>query len=75
MRAIMTEAFHIIKAARDTPVFIFGDHASKHIPDEFDNLGLNGDDLTRHIAWDIGSQTVIEHLLSLIHISEPTRPY
>ena len=58
----MTEAFHIIKAARDTPVFIFGDHASKHIPDEFDNLGLNGDDLTRHIAWDIGSQTVIEHL-------------
>ena len=62
MKTHMNEAFHIIKAATDTPVFIFGDHASKHIPDEFNNLGLSGNDLTRHIAWDIGSQTVIEHL-------------
>ena len=58
----MSEAFHIIPAVKDTPVFIFGDHASKHIPDKFNNLGLQGDDLTRHIAWDIGSQAVIEHL-------------
>lgn len=58
----MNEAFHIIKAAKDTPVFIFGDHASKHIPAEFNNLGLSGDDLTRHIAWDIGTETVIRHL-------------
>ena len=58
----MTEAFHIIKAITDRPVFIFGDHASRHIPDEFENLGLNGDDLTRHIAWDIGSETVIRSL-------------
>ena len=58
----MSEAFHIIPALKDTPVFIFGDHASMHIPDEFNDLGLQGDDLTRHIAWDIGSQTVIKHL-------------
>jgi len=58
----MSQAFYIIKAAKDTPVFIFGDHASRHIPEEFDNLGLSGEDLTRHIAWDIGTETVIRHL-------------
>lgn len=58
----MSQAFHIIKAVRDTPVFIFGDHASRHIPTEYNNLGLSGDDLTRHIAWDIGTETVIRHL-------------
>jgi len=58
----MSEAFHTLHAVKDTPVFIFGDHASRHIPGEFDNLGLTGDDLTRHIAWDIGTETVIRHL-------------
>ena len=66
----MSEAFHIIPAVKDTPVFIFGDHASKHIPDEFNDLGLQGDDLTRHIAWDIGSQTVT---VSYTHLTLPTK--
>ena len=43
-------------------LMIFGDHSSKHIPDEYDNLGLKGDDLTRHIAWDIGTETIIRSL-------------
>ena len=79
----MSQAFNTIKATKDAPVFIFGDHASRHIPSEYDNLGLSGEDLTRHIAWDIGTETVIRHLcehfgcggqlavvsrLSLIHI-------
>ena len=79
----MSEAFHTIPAAKKSPVFIFGDHASKHIPDEYDNLGLSGTDLTRHIAWDIGTETIVRELcayfgcggqlaavsrLSLIHI-------
>jgi len=58
----MQDAFHIIPAARDIALFIIGDHASKHIPSCYDNLGLSGDDLTRHIAWDIGSETVIREL-------------
>lgn len=55
-------AFHIIPAVKEGPIFIFGDHASRHIPDAYDNLGLSGDDLTRHIAWDIGTETVIREL-------------
>lgn len=58
----MSEPFQIIPAASDTPLFLFGDHASRHIPERYDNLGLSGDDLTRHIAWDIGTEAVIRGL-------------
>ncbi|MGB0906123.1 MAG: N-formylglutamate amidohydrolase [Maricaulaceae bacterium] len=51
-----------IAAETDTPLFIFGDHASKFIPPAFDNLGLSGEDLTRHIAWDIGTDFIIRKL-------------
>jgi len=58
----MSNPFHIIPAASDTPLFLFGDHASCHIPERYNNLGLSGDDLTRHIAWDIGTEAVIRGL-------------
>ena len=58
----MSEPFHRILGRPEHPLFLFGDHASKHIPDGFDNLGLSGDDLTRHIAWDIGTEGVIRGL-------------
>ena len=58
----MTISHHSIKATKDTPFFVFGDHASKHIPAEYNNLGLSGDDLTRHIAWDIGTETIAREL-------------
>lgn len=58
----MHEAYIQIPAQREISLFIFGDHASKRIPDEYDNLGLSGDDLTRHIAWDIGTDVVVETL-------------
>ena len=58
----MQNAFHTIPTAVDIPLFIIGDHASNHIPRAYDNLGLSGDDLTRHIAWDIGTATIIESL-------------
>lgn len=56
-------AFHSLPAASGTTaLLVFGDHASRHIPARYDNLGLSGDDLTRHIAHDIGTQTVIRTL-------------
>jgi len=59
---MMTDAFeHIPSQGRDD-IFIFGDHASNHIPTEYNNLGLSGDDLTRHIAWDIGTAQVVRRL-------------
>jgi len=58
----MSEAFEYIPSRGHQELFIFGDHASRHIPSEYNNLGLSGDDLTRHIAWDIGTETIIRNL-------------
>jgi len=58
----MTQPFQIITARTPQPLIIFGDHASRHIPSDLDNLGLTGKDLTRHIAWDIGTDTVVREL-------------
>ena len=59
---MMIDAFKQIAPQGNLDLFIFGDHASRYIPDEFDNLGLEGDDLTRHIAWDIGTEKIIRGL-------------
>jgi len=56
------QPYKTIIAAHRNNLLFFGDHASKHIPDEFDNLGLQDEDLTRHIAWDIGTETIIREL-------------
>ncbi len=51
-----------VAATHRNNLLFFGDHASKHIPAEYKNLGLENEDLTRHIAWDIGTETVIREL-------------
>ena len=38
------------------------DHASARIPERLGNLGLPPTELTRHIAWDIGSLSVARHM-------------
>jgi len=58
----MTPAFHSIAARSSVPLFIFGDHSSDHIPDEFSGLGLSAQDCARHIAVDIGTEGVIRAL-------------
>ena len=47
-----------IAARSDNPVFVFCDHATNHIPKKYNNLGLSEHDLARHIAWDIGAETL-----------------
>ncbi len=58
----MIKPFHFISDTGNRDVFIFGDHASRYIPEYYSSLGLSGDDLTRHIAWDIGTETVVKRL-------------
>lgn len=38
------------------------DHASHAVPGHMKGLGLTADDLSRHIAWDIGAAEVTRHL-------------
>ncbi len=58
----MDKPFYTIEAVKDVQLFVFADHASRHIPAELNNLGLSGDDLTRHIAWDIGTDVIAKYL-------------
>jgi len=58
----MSEAFEHIAPQGRQNLFVFGDHASRYIPPAFNNLGLSGDNLTRHIAWDIGTAQIIKRL-------------
>jgi len=39
----------------DAPLLVFCDHASNALPGNLDCLGLPGDILQTHIAWDIGA--------------------
>jgi len=59
---MMTDAFEHIPSQGGDDIFIFGDHASRRIPQAYDNLGLSGPDLSRHIAWDIGTEVMVRHL-------------
>ncbi|MEE9272225.1 MAG: N-formylglutamate amidohydrolase [Robiginitomaculum sp.] len=52
----------IISAKSEVPVFVFCDHATNHIPYEFEKLGLSDKDLNRHIAWDIGAATLTRQI-------------
>lgn len=58
----MPETYKSITARKNIGLFVFGDHASNYIPPEYDNLGVSGPDLSRHIAWDIGTEIVVRYL-------------
>ncbi len=58
----MFKPYETLMATREMPLFIIGDHASKFIPRAYNNLGLRGHDLDRHIAWDLGTDIMIRLL-------------
>src|SRR3546814_4621596 len=45
-----------------SPVVLICEHASNHIPAEYDGLGLDPETLHDHIAWDIGAAAVTRAL-------------
>lgn len=44
------------------PVLLVCEHASAHVPAEFDGLGLGAAELQSHIAWDPGAFETAKHL-------------
>jgi predicted N-formylglutamate amidohydrolase len=54
--------FEVRRGNGSGPFVIVCDHASNHVPEALDNLGLTEADLARHIAWDIGAAGVAEIL-------------
>jgi len=54
--------FQVRRGNGPGPFVIVCDHASSFVPDELNCLGLTKQDLSRHIAWDIGAAAVAEML-------------
>ncbi len=62
----MSEVFEIVNPQAPGGVVLLCDHASNHIPPEYDNLGLDAGLLGDHIAWDIGAAPVALRASALI---------
>lgn len=54
--------FETIDGAKDLGLVLLADHARAYIPQSHDNLGLPPEELTRHIAYDIGVEAVTRRL-------------
>ncbi|MBO0333544.1 N-formylglutamate amidohydrolase [Sneathiella sp. CAU 1612] len=58
-----SSVFDIQHPDSDSALLLTVDHASRHIPEEYNNLGLTDPSvLARHIAWDIGIEDVTRRL-------------
>ena len=60
------QAFEWINLKGSSPIVLICEHASNHIPQNFSKLGLVAQDLTRHIAWDIGAANTARLLSRLL---------
>jgi len=56
------EPVEILNAGSDTELVLICDHASNHVPAEYDRLGVGEADLQRHIAWDVGAAALTRAL-------------
>jgi len=54
--------FEVVNPRGTSPIVLVCEHASSFIPDHFDNLGLHGEALTSHAAWDPGALGVAQGL-------------
>ncbi|MBK1868037.1 N-formylglutamate amidohydrolase [Aestuariivirga sp. YIM B02566] len=52
----------VVNENGQSPVVLVCEHAGKVIPQALGDLGLSPEDLTRHIAWDIGAEVVSRRL-------------
>lgn len=56
----------VSRSAGASGIFLVCEHASNHIPESYNNLGLSAPDLRSHIAWDPGAYGVALHLSELL---------
>ncbi|MBO6920001.1 MAG: N-formylglutamate amidohydrolase [Rhizobiaceae bacterium] len=53
-----SDVVSVLSGDRAAEILLICEHASNHIPPEFNNLGLNADALNSHVAWDPGAANV-----------------
>ncbi len=59
----MSESYYAINEDSASPIFLIADHASREIPERYNNLGVEDlSVLRRHVAWDIGIEDVTKRM-------------
>ncbi len=61
--------FELINEQGQARVLLVGDHVSNTIPASLENLGLDAESLQQHIAYDIGTRKLVNHLSA--HLDAP----
>ncbi|HRK18541.1 MAG TPA: N-formylglutamate amidohydrolase [Hyphomicrobiaceae bacterium] len=56
------EAYRIIGGRADSGVIVICDHARNTVPEEYADLGLPAEQFCRHIAYDIGAESIAERI-------------
>jgi predicted N-formylglutamate amidohydrolase len=56
----------VLNEKGQSPIFLVCEHASNRLPRKLGNLGLSPEDLSRHIAYDIGAEAVSRMLSKLL---------
>jgi predicted N-formylglutamate amidohydrolase len=59
--------FEILNEGNAADIIIICDHASNYVPSEFDNLGLEPEQLNQHIGWDIGAADLTCRISKIIN--------
>ena len=57
---------HLQRTTGSAPFVLLCEHASLHIPNEFNRLGIDSETATSHAAWDIGALDVASALSDLL---------
>jgi predicted N-formylglutamate amidohydrolase len=61
-RSPVFSPFDLIEGDRKRGLVLVADHARRELPDEYGSLGLPDSEFERHIAYDIGVETVTREL-------------
>lgn len=59
-------AVEILNSGGSSPLILLCEHASNHIPERYERLGLSSSDLDRHIAYDLGAAELTRSLAGLL---------
>ncbi|MER8768387.1 N-formylglutamate amidohydrolase [Mesorhizobium sp. M0960] len=67
-RSTVFAPFDIVEGDRKRGMVLLADHARRDLPEEYGSLGLPAAEFDRHIAYDIGVETVTRELASLLGV-------
>ena len=67
-RAAIFAPFELIEGDRRKGLLLLADHARRDLPEEYGDLGLPASEFDRHIAYDIGVETVTRALAARLGV-------